>query len=374
MRDDRPPVRPRPGPRARPPHRARLIRLGALGVLALAASGCTGEDRPSYPRVEAREEGPSLREGLLLDSVYSVADARSDGSGWWIADRLGRKIHRLDGEARWLGSFGTAGEGPGEFRVLQALLFWGDTLVAFDAGAGGRFKLFLPDGTFVREERLHVEGCLTLLPEVAREIPGEGFLVSAQCVGPPTRGIRSALFLHRPAAEAPALEVAVRERELRDRFNALIRPLAAPAHPGIWFGEMDGPCVTLLAGPLRGEKVNRTRRICPTDWVRVALPAEIRREIEQRTAGSRIVRAIMPIPEFLPAFDRIFFHAEGALLRVLASETVRDLVLLSPDGETRTLLRDLPESTFAEGTRVLSAWDDFEGTRVMLHSLPDGMP
>lgn len=349
-----------------------LARLGAL-LLALAAPGCTG-DEASAPRVAPREPVPAAGRGIVVGSILSVVDARADASGWWIADRVGHTLHRLDSEGRRVASFGRRGEGPGEFRGLLGVVLRGDTVVAFDGG-GPRFHYFLPDGTFIREERVRVDGCLGLVPEVARELPGEGFVVAAQCFGSPARGIRGGLFLHRPGGEAPALEVLAPERELRHRFNPLIRPLAAPGSAGVWFGEMNGPCVVLVARPLEARPPERRdRRICPPEWRRVDLPASIRQEFERVTAGAAVARTVLPIPELLPAYDGLFTHPAGVLLRVPVGDGVTDLVLLRPDGRTRTLLEDLPELVFAEGSRVLAAWEEAEGTRIEVLSLQEETP
>jgi hypothetical protein len=111
------------------------------------------EDRPEWgdnPRVVEW-----MRIGVLEgDEAYtfgSVSDvALGESNEVWVADSQSRSIRRFDEHGHAMDAVGREGEGPGEFKNLQALERFPDkSMVTWDPGLF-RVSIFNPDGSFLR--------------------------------------------------------------------------------------------------------------------------------------------------------------------------------------------------------------------------------
>jgi hypothetical protein len=99
-------------------------------------------------------------EETLLWDPSSVAFT---SSGNVIVADLDMRVKVFDDQGRPKVTFGKAGSGPGEFRRLAwAYPLADDTIMAYDSELG-RFQLFSPDGTYLRQLRVPEIAAFTLL-------------------------------------------------------------------------------------------------------------------------------------------------------------------------------------------------------------------
>ena len=157
-----------------------LVRAGACAALSMLTAACGGDAAAAGPTVRdsagiriVQNEAPAWRQGEgwrisaepVLDVGVAEGDAKlqfarvahalrlSDGT-LLVADGQANEIRAFDAQGRYLRTMGRAGEGPGEFRGLEALhLLPGDTVAAYDY-MGGRLSFFAPAGALVRSVTL----------------------------------------------------------------------------------------------------------------------------------------------------------------------------------------------------------------------------
>jgi hypothetical protein len=138
---------------SRPPRSARRLRLAAallalthLGLSESAEGQAVLEDCRSACALEHRQvallgtpEGP----GVVAEP--SMLTVRSDGV-FVLVDRTDpRRVKFFAHDGSYLRSFGREGQGPGEFRTINALaVLPGDSVEIYDLG-NGRFTLVGPD-------------------------------------------------------------------------------------------------------------------------------------------------------------------------------------------------------------------------------------
>ncbi len=117
---------------------------------------------------------PNLTEVLRVGGIDGedafvfgrVLAAELSGKGTlFVLDAHASEVRMFDQEGHHMGSFGRAGEGPGEFRRLRSM-DWHDGQITVTQG--GRLSLFGEDGEFLNSHR----------------IPGEsGWRASPVCAG-----------------------------------------------------------------------------------------------------------------------------------------------------------------------------------------------
>lgn len=133
----------------------------ALGVIMTALSGCSGDGAPTttyeaigrpirFERLATMgsADGPGA---LGTPAGAGEAIAMDSRGNYWIAsEEAAWSISMFDSTGTWLKTVGRAGEGPGEFASISALVVGkGDTLQAFDI-RNGRHVWIDPDGQVVR--------------------------------------------------------------------------------------------------------------------------------------------------------------------------------------------------------------------------------
>lgn len=141
---------------------------------------------PAWPAGEGWRIGEAaLQVGSEDDPLFGVvAAARRPGGGVMVAEDAGGRVRFFDAQGRLEAEVGGSGDGPGEFRILQAAgLLAGDTAWAWDF-ALGRITVLHPEGGVVRVRSLEpapLRGLLRPGPS------GEGWLV-VQAWGDPPAG------------------------------------------------------------------------------------------------------------------------------------------------------------------------------------------
>ncbi len=190
-----------------PPTLAPSLRAILLPALVLA--GCAGDPAPPLDTEILRGDsagveivtlrlaeegiprfgpapGPDLEIGVasgedpyLMDRVMGAV--RLSRGGMAVLDAGWRELRRYDGEGRFLGRSGGAGDGPGEFRSPGRLfLLPGDSLVVFDRGHQ-RMSVFTDDGAFVRSHPVAPREVFGIWE--AEGVTGEGNLLITTFVG-----------------------------------------------------------------------------------------------------------------------------------------------------------------------------------------------
>lgn len=154
--------------------RQRIVAAGSwlnlpvailLAVVALAACGDPPVDsKPSWAR-DAREVQPLVLATDLCESLQRRSEptraeqfsAISGGvlheDGFAVADRLAGRIYLVSVDGGVADSIGGHGDGPGEFRSIDALYGVDSTLLAWD-GSRGRMSAFTLDGELVSEHSI----------------------------------------------------------------------------------------------------------------------------------------------------------------------------------------------------------------------------
>jgi hypothetical protein len=176
--------------------RAGLLLL-ALGVAACGGGGAAGagvsvHDSAGLRIVENRRpawgderrwtvsSSPSVEIGAVEGAAeYQLGQVRGavrlpDGTVV-VADGTSRELRFFDPVGRFLRKAGRAGEGPGEFQGLDAVLpYRGDSIAAWDARQK-RLSVFAADGTFVRAVTVREAGGLA--PGIRGVFPDGSFVL-----------------------------------------------------------------------------------------------------------------------------------------------------------------------------------------------------
>ena len=142
----------------------------ALGILTFeGVAGQTPEQFAGTPlRLERRVEIRATEQGdpELTAPMVLVTDSTQI----YVLDPGAFGVHRFDRRGHWLGTIGTEGDGPGEFRRPTAMGWLSDTLWVADRSLG-RLSFFDRRGAFLRSVRFGiVSGSATIMPR--RASPG----------------------------------------------------------------------------------------------------------------------------------------------------------------------------------------------------------
>jgi hypothetical protein len=163
------------GDRAADPSEVTTSRSDSAGVEIVVVA----TDRESLPRIAALDGPPTLRLGSLdgppEEQFGNVADlAPLPDGAVAILDGQADEVRLFEADGTYLGSRGSSGDGPGEFRSPIALsVLSGDTLAVFD-NTPRRVTRFGPDGA---------RGRITTLEDVGGRIARASFLPDGGLVG-----------------------------------------------------------------------------------------------------------------------------------------------------------------------------------------------
>lgn len=308
-------------------------------------------------------DGPSG--SVVIPEILSIGGAVYKGGIWYLLDSRSSRVHRVNAEGRLLGSFGEAGHGPGEFQWPEALAIHGDTLVVAER-LGGVLRLFDLDGSHI----------------------GDRVVRGADCAGPGTAGLASSpsgLVLQVVClVDGARLEARLfpEDPELRRRMaqwtfgasrapeeDPYLLPVITSHSQGILVGLAGDECLHVV-----GHDGEHKRSECH-DWIRRwPLPEGERANLQDLRARASAVGRRLAIPDELPPFDAVFRSGEVLVYRamVAGSAELRRLVVQTDSGNEEVL--SVPEAPFlfVSDGRALSAWEDMEGTRILLSTLPWG--
>ena len=354
---------------------AEIITAGTTLLLAgVVASGCSEADPEGFgfpaesePSARTSEPASPPLVARLFPEVFSVADAAAHDGFWFVLDGRAHQVHRISPEGEPVLSFGREGSGPGEFRRTNAIVAHGDSIVVVGDGI---VHVFSPGGQHIVDRRFRPAPTLDCLAATARVRSAvsvrAGLLLLVECVR--TDG-GSSVHAAIETSDGFISSLAQRDGEARAIDLGGIFTVIASHPQGFLFGTAWESCLDLFSPSGR-----RLDAICH-DWLeQVDIPPELAREFEDAVADARRLGIRVQIPETLPAFAGVSALAGGRLVyQALAPgdpdmETLQ-LVTLGENGQAWALPVPPAPALFQDGTSVLAAWNEMEGTRIEIRTL-----
>ena len=136
---------------------SRRWQTHALFSLAIVA-GCSSSERADSRQllIDSVDTLITAESGLLASPVDIVVDERG---AVLVLDRQSATVLRLPREGGGIESFGSEGQGPGEFRRPSVIVAGADTVRVLDTG-NGRVQVLSPRGDYVRSYPLSTESGL----------------------------------------------------------------------------------------------------------------------------------------------------------------------------------------------------------------------
>lgn len=229
-----------------------------------------------------------------------------------VADAELHQILLLDSTGALVAKVGRQGSGPTEFDAIALVVFWGDSLAAYDP-AQRRLSFIRRDGSLIREERVESSG---LMAPVVLGLRSDGAVI--------LRGT----ILQRPAAGSDVMSMEGVVLALRGETIDTIahfedglwhargprwfswRATATFADSGVWIGVGGRPELQFVAWSgeikriLRWEA--RTRAVGEGDRAKIVALAEGRGANPELTAPERFADSI-------PYFSRVLTDTWGGL-------------------------------------------------------------
>jgi hypothetical protein len=334
----------------KPPRILPLLALVALSACRggdAAESTATVRDSAGIQIVENRDgqwregEGWRLSDEPVLRIGVTEGEAAYQLDGVTAALRLGdgriavanggsREIRFYDARGTHLLSSGRQGGGPGEFQSIFALRrLPGDSLLVYDL-SGFRLSWIDPAGRFVRSAPLAPTG--TVPPRFVDRLADGSLLLSAPARrssgGPPPSGMhRDTLqwlrmqpggavdsLLLTPGGES---HYTVSQAGGQTSFSVLTLPfmrgvMTAAAGDRYWQGTTDAYEVVLRRADGTPERI--VRRAVPPVPVKGAYLDSLLR-VQTSESGAESVKGwdAVPLPDALPAFQRLLVDDGGAL-------------------------------------------------------------
>ena len=298
-----------------------------------------------------------------LPSVLSVTDADFGGATWFVLDRRGRRVHRVDEAGTLLGSFARHGNGPGELSSPTALAVHRDRVAVADRGF---VRLYDFSGAHIADRRHAVVGCFALRIADLESV-SQGLLVLATCTSP-VQGIMAMVLLAEDGGDLlPRASISPLGHGIVADLS--FQPVVSGYPGGFVFGNADADCLGVYDMAAR-----QTGSVCHSWLERVPVS---RRQAEalkdQLMPAANAVGARVAVPRRLPPFERVFDLADGRLaysapVPVEEGEAgdariFRLVTRGEADGE-QVLLAPPASALFASGESVLAAWEAIDGVRV----------
>ncbi len=343
-----------------------LISLVGIMAVVLVVWGVWSWSNPSEPSRKSLGGGPGLGPAALpqappgtplFSQVFSVVDADSDGSAWFVLDAREHRVHRLDSVGMLTHSFGSVGEGPGEMNLPVALAIHADTVVVVERT--GRMHLFDQSGRHLDDRRITNSKCvgLTLFELLSTHA---GLLSLGLCLSGAMPEAHALLEDH--SGEIQSLAVLHSNHQSRRILDASFYPVIS-AHPsGFLFGSAGDECLALF--DLEGR---RRTDVChgwiedTRDW------GQIRERMERRLRGSGIA---VNWGDAAPAFDAVHMDQDGKALyltTVPGEKELHRVLVRSAGGQSELSIPSAPH-IFVARDLFLAAWEDIEGTRILTGS------
>jgi hypothetical protein len=333
------------------------VKCGVLrGVLALLlalnAMACSEPTRTLVPLVTSTEWSVTedLRIGSLDDSSSALTGVGSlvvDGAGRiYVSQSMDRVIRVFDSDGEALGTHGGSGDGPGEFRQIQRIGIFADTLYASDPTAQ-RITLLSLDGRLLETMSLTPRGLGSDWAALAPWwLDGEGTALALPGFLPPLRDPSAAgrVMLVRINRSGEVLDtVALTERapeqsiHLRGPYGPMItnQPFGSPVLPVV---SANGSLIAVLgaeppaAGQVGTFDVAVLRSLNDTVWshrytydgldltasvvdrVVAAKVGRLSRDaFPDRADAERQIRSGMSLPDHVPPISGGLFADDGSL-------------------------------------------------------------
>ncbi len=353
-----------------------IAAVAAFMLAGVVASGCTeadpegfgfpAESEPSDRTLEPAGAPPGTP---LFAEVLSVTDAAAIDGTWFVLDGRAQQVHRISPEGEPVQSFGREGSGPGEFRRASAIVAHGDSILVVGDGI---VHVFSPRGRHIADRRLQPGpsfDCLAATMRITDAVAVRaGLLLLVECSR--TDGGRTT-HAAIEAGDGTVRSLAHRNLEpkvldLSGMFTVIAR------HPrGFLFGSASDRCLDLFDPS--GRKLDA---ICP-DWLeRPDFPREVARELEGTITDARRVGIRVRLPDALPPFVGVSVMAGGRLVYQVFAPGDPDMETFQLEtlGETgQAVALPVPRAPilFQDGTSVMAAWEELEGTRIAIHTLDD---
>lgn len=371
-------------PRAR--RRLSLLRLGqavaGLATLALPSSAgqAAAQEWTATPRVRAGAmDGPGS-----LGSVFKVKMGRRGEI--LVAQPTVPTISVFDSTGRFLRDVGRAGGGPGEFGVLGALGWTGDTLWVMDVSQN-RLHLFDRGLAFARTITPFITDPP---PETMRILPGpllaDGSILAIPMMAEPADS-HPLILLHEDGSRRRSLPpLAYRGHTILVRGSG--GPIGNVTNPWsdspLWTPAADGSSIIIVKRPvathedegrlriirlgLDGDTLLNREFVYPPRPLRKAEVDSTYRQIAERLArnprlGSTAaqvegdVRASIPAPRYYPPVTELIAGDDGTiwLRREAPAQGHEEWQVFSEQGEVLGRIR-LPEELQVHGADLERVW------------------
>lgn len=338
------------------------LALGAIFWSIVVAAGIPRE------RVEANNQpivdyvgplGPPS-DAVLAPTIGAARDAALRDDVWYVLDRSGARVHRVDATGAHLGSFAGEGDGPGELRLPRAITFHSDTVVVAERRS---IVLYKPDGTGIERRRIESpRGCSgASVADVASS--SRGVLLLVRCS---PGGEFEAVVVQETGTPGrqPLAARAVSPDD--ERVGTAFRDMAVlAAHPqGFVFGHPNDACLKIF--DLDGQV---TDSVCH-DWIQPQ-PYTMGEGEDwgELHAAARSLGVTVQVPEFYPPFFQVFVGDDAGLVYATPIAGRVDLSRLVSDSGGIGSKFGIPPAgaVFLEGTSVLAAWYDADATWIRVY-------
>lgn len=294
-------------------------------------------------------------EATVFPQVLSVSDAAVRDGLWYVLDSWGTQVHRVDPADNSVRTFGRRGEGPGELDRPRGIVLHGDSIMVFDFHT---LRVFGLDGQHYGDRVIVTVGCRI----------EDGISVSDTLLLLIACTIPNAVAYHAVVENDDASPVRLASHTIPIGV-AVERVVIGPHPDGFLFGHPYDDCMRLYAvdGSALGEECH--------EWIeRIPVPEpsddmkEVIADLERkaRQSGTRL-----QWPEHMSPFQQVSMTSTGRLVyRAPAPDdgSVNRLLMRAATGE-QVVQSVVAPILFADGDRVLAAWEVTEGARLLFADL-----
>ncbi len=316
----------------------------------------------AYDQPVAEYSGPvgPPSDAVLVPVIGAARDAALLDHVWYVLDRSGARLHRIDATGAHLGSFAGEGGGPGELRMPRAITNHGDTVVVAEWRS---IVLYKPDGTIIERRRVEFPGGCPGAAAADVTSSSRGLLLLARCAP----GGEFEAIVVQEASQSGQQPVAFRAVSPDDeKVGTAFRDMVVlAAHPhGFVFGHPNDACLGIF--DVDGEV---TDSVCH-DWIqRQPYTAVESEDWEGLHTAARSLGVTVRVPEFYPPFHQVFVDDDvGLVYSTPVAGRIDQSQLVSDNGEHGTVLEIPPaDAVFLEGNSVLAVWYDADATWVRVY-------